>query len=97
MTRATPELASPHQTSAPRQWRTLGPLDTISLQEALYTTDLQWNQVFSLGPSGCEGDTFPQGQCDIWLKCRIINPTSPISPQTARPTEAGLGRFRTPG
>ncbi|GBO40604.1 hypothetical protein AVEN_209813-1 [Araneus ventricosus] len=97
MTRATPELAPPHQASAPRQWRTRGPLDTISLQEALYTTDLQWNQVLSLSPSGCQGDTLPPDHCDLWLNCRIINPMSPIPPQTGRPTEPGLGRFRTLG
>ncbi|GBM63901.1 hypothetical protein AVEN_81629-1 [Araneus ventricosus] len=40
----------------------------FSVKQAQYMTDLPWNRVTSLGPSGSETDTLPLGHCDPVLR-----------------------------
>ncbi|GBL84457.1 hypothetical protein AVEN_117213-1 [Araneus ventricosus] len=61
MTRTTPELAPPLQTSVLHQREDVGSYVRFSVQQAPYTADLQWNRVFSLRPFGSEVETFPRG------------------------------------
>ncbi|GBM36841.1 hypothetical protein AVEN_82831-1 [Araneus ventricosus] len=61
MTRTTPELAPPLQASAPHQREDVWPLRTISVQQAPYTADLQWNRVSNLRPSSPGVETLPLG------------------------------------
>ncbi|GBL72273.1 hypothetical protein AVEN_115235-1 [Araneus ventricosus] len=56
MTRTTPELEPPLQTSAPVQREDV-PLLTYDLQQAQYTMDLQWNRVSNLECSDPEAET----------------------------------------
>ncbi|GBM47242.1 hypothetical protein AVEN_133537-1 [Araneus ventricosus] len=60
--RMTPELAPPLQTSAPHQREDVWPPYVgFNVQQAPYTTALQWNRVWNLDPSGTEADTLPLG------------------------------------
>ncbi|GBM34019.1 hypothetical protein AVEN_166450-1 [Araneus ventricosus] len=49
MTRTTPELAPPLQTSAPHQQEDVW-LHTYDVQQVHYTTDLYWNRVSNMEP-----------------------------------------------
>ncbi|GBN53841.1 hypothetical protein AVEN_38316-1 [Araneus ventricosus] len=58
MTRTTPEMAPPLQTSTPHQ-RTSGHYVELSVQQAPYTADVQWNRVSSLEFFGPKAETLP--------------------------------------
>ncbi|GBN36892.1 hypothetical protein AVEN_176902-1 [Araneus ventricosus] len=65
MTRTTPQLARPLQTSAPHQWEDVWPLTyDLTGKRPTYTAILQWNQVSNLEPSGSEAETLQLGHRD---------------------------------
>ncbi|GBM34840.1 hypothetical protein AVEN_208042-1 [Araneus ventricosus] len=61
MTRTTPELAPALQTSAPHQREDVCPSTQDLACNRPPTTDLQWNRVSNLEPSGPEVETLPLG------------------------------------
>ncbi|GBO37961.1 hypothetical protein AVEN_178563-1, partial [Araneus ventricosus] len=65
MTRTTPELAppSPNFPTTPAGRRFTHMYDLV--QQAQYMTDLKWNLVSNLEPSGYEADTLPLGHCGL--------------------------------
>ncbi|GBM08283.1 hypothetical protein AVEN_101418-1 [Araneus ventricosus] len=73
MTRTTPDLAPPLQTSARHQREDVWPPQlSFSVQQAPYTTDLQWNRVWYLRPSGPEVETLPQGHRSLSSQFKVL-------------------------
>ncbi|GBO14028.1 hypothetical protein AVEN_22728-1 [Araneus ventricosus] len=61
MTRTTPELASPLQTSAPHQWKDVWPpAYDLTRNRPTNTAELQWNRVSNMEPFGPEAEALSQ-------------------------------------
>ncbi|GBM78946.1 hypothetical protein AVEN_40510-1 [Araneus ventricosus] len=62
MTRTTPDLVPSLQSSVPHQREDVSPPTyDLACKQAQYTTDLRWNQVWNLKPSGPKAQTLPLG------------------------------------
>ncbi|GBM22983.1 hypothetical protein AVEN_172331-1 [Araneus ventricosus] len=66
MTRTTPELASPLQTSPPHQREDVrSPTYDLACNRSTYKTDLRWNRVSNLEPSSPEAETLSLDHRDL--------------------------------